>query len=222
MSVNTWKHLRTWRYVIAIAHKKGGSGKTTVACNLAAELSKEFKTTIIDADSQQHLTKFNNRRETPINLVECKSADELVKFLKSDDGLVVIDLGGYDSDLSRAILTYADLVITPMSNTANDQEGLAEFLPIMKQVKDIRSDIESYILINRVHFADKGTLKFLKGFCEKSDIFNVFNTVIPSRKQHEQILATGKSVVESEPFSKASLEIQELVKEIKEKVGSNG
>ena len=49
--------------VIAITHQKGGVGKTTIATNLAVELSKKYKVKVIDLDLQKSMTYFNNIRQ---------------------------------------------------------------------------------------------------------------------------------------------------------------
>ena len=102
-------------YVIVIGHQKGGTGKSSISFNISVELAKQFPTTIVDLDSLNHSSKFNSRRDEPMKSVEIKTSDDLKKFLQGDDGLTVIDLGGYDSDLSRTALLLADMVITPMN-----------------------------------------------------------------------------------------------------------
>ena len=200
-------------YVIAIGHQKGGTGKSSVGMNIAVELSKLYDTTLIDLDSLAHATKFNSRREVPLKMVSVKSEGELEKFLRADEGLTIVDLGGYDSDLSRAVLLLADMVITPMNDSDNEQDGLFEFEKIIKKTLEVRGDIKPFILVNRVHHADKSTLRELKGYAEGS-VYEVFDTVIRDNKIHKRMLGTGKNVCELEYFSKASKEILALVQEI--------
>ncbi len=203
-------------YVIVIAHRKGGTGKSTTACNLLAELSKKFPTTLIDADTQQHLSKFNAKRDKPVASVRVTNVKELREFLQNDKGLTIIDLGGYDSDFSRGVLAYADMVITPLNDSSFEQDGLMDFTRVLKQIvaKSGREDIKPFILTNRVHYNDKSTQKAYKKFAEGTKLYQVFDTIIADRKVYKGILASGKSVVEIEPKSKASLEMQSLVQEI--------
>ncbi len=64
---------------IALALQKGGCGKTTCAVSLAAELSKKFKTVIIDADPQ------GNATGSLINTVSYELADYLMGKCSLDD-----------------------------------------------------------------------------------------------------------------------------------------
>ncbi|WP_324171101.1 ParA family protein [Sulfurimonas sp.] len=210
------KLLNKLPFVIVFAHQKGGSGKSTICMNVSTELSKQFTTTFIDFDKLQQMTKYNNNREEPINSVVIKDERKLEQFLRNDKGLTVIDLGGYDSDLSRVVLLLADMIIIPMSDSDNDIDGFREFSHLIEKTFKIRTDSKAFILVNRVHHADKSTHRGLTKYVENT-IFNVFDTVVRDNKLHTRLLSTGKNVVEKQFFSKPSKEIQSLVQEIIEK-----
>ena len=203
-------------YVMVFAHQKGGSGKSTTCMNVATEMSKSYDTTLIDFDSLRQTTKFNNNRENPIKQQVISNERELEEFLKKDKGLTIIDLGGYDSDLSRASLILADMIIIPMSDSDNDIDGFGEFMQIIQKIQEVRSDVKTFVLVNRVHHADKSTHRDLKEFASGSS-FEVFDTVVRENKLHKRMIFSGQNVVEKQQFSKPAQEIQALVKEIIQK-----
>jgi len=205
-------------YVIVFAHKKGGVGKTSTACNVAVEFHKRnYPLSVIDLDSQKQTTKFNNKRKDPFHIEDINNADQLVKFLKADKGLTIIDLGGYDSDLSRTTLLLADMVIIPLSDSDNELDGLLEFKKIMVDIQARQSGIDCNVLVTRVHHADNSTHKALKGFVESIDGFNIFDTVLRTRKEYKRMLGTGKSVTEQTKGS-GSIELLKLIDEIEVKI----
>lgn len=191
-------------------------GKTSTVCNIATELHKSYKINVIDFDSQKQFEKFNNKRENRLNIKNIKDSKEFISYIKKDKNLTIIDLGGYDSDLSRYVLLFADLVIVPLSDSDNDLDGLIEFKKIMQEIQEIQeTKIKVNVLVNRVHHADKSTHKELKAFIEEIEDFNIFNTIIRNRKEYKRILSSGKSVAEQTRGSGA-IEIKKLIKEIEE------
>ena len=109
--------------IITIAHQKGGVGKSTIALNLAVELSKKYNLKVIDLDYQKSITIFNETRKEkklkPLNIIHIENQKELIDVLKNSNELILIDSGGFDSDLNRIAIIGADLVITPVSNNLN-------------------------------------------------------------------------------------------------------
>src|SRR3954467_9216473 len=103
--------------IIVVGGIKGGSGKTTIATNLAVIRSAENRNLLlIDADDQETATDFtilrNERNESGAGYTSIKLAGPAVRTQtqrladKYDD--IIIDTGGRDTTSQRAALTIAD------------------------------------------------------------------------------------------------------------------
>jgi len=205
--------------VITIAHQKGGVGKSTIALNLAVELGKKYPLSVIDLDYQKSISIFNeNRKETglnPLNIISVESQKELMNIIDNADGIILIDSGGFDSDLNRIAILGADIIITPLSNNLIEIYGLEAFKKILIDLKRIRSDIKSNILLNNVNPQITKSIEELKEYIKSnSQFFNMFETILRRRVDFAKSFETGKSVVEIDGSSKASKELDNLIREI--------
>ncbi len=93
--------------IIAIANQKGGVGKTTSAINLAASLAAlEYKTLLIDADSQSNATSGIGIDPEKANrgVYDCMINGELVKDLAIKTSIDYLDLLPSNIDLVGAEL----------------------------------------------------------------------------------------------------------------------
>ena len=113
--------------IVAVAHNKGGVGKTTTVVQLAGELKPEI---IIDLDAHQGIAIINGRRPVEQRWDVRAGLDKaaLIKLLKAaGDHLVLIDCGGFDSELVRIAIAAADLIIAPSNDEITEQIGLVRF-----------------------------------------------------------------------------------------------
>jgi chromosome partitioning protein len=205
--------------IITIAHQKGGVGKSTVAINLAVELNKKYNLKVIDLDYQKSITIFNETRKEkglePLDIIHIDTQKELIDFLKKNKDLVLIDNGGFDSDLNRISIVAADLIITPVSNDLIEIYGLESFKKILKELKEINTKIKSYVLLNKIDPKATKAIKDLKEYIKTNDeYFNLFDTVFRRRADFTKSFEKGKSVIEIDKKSKASKELQELIHNI--------
>lgn len=206
--------------VITVAHQKGGVGKSTIASNLAAEYFKEYgdKLTVIDLDTQRSLTYFNNIRRfndiAELPIVQVQSADELKALIVANTGLILIDAGGFDSDVNRVAMLYADRIITPVSDSSFELGGLMMFRGILRELREARPDLIATVLLNRVHqFAGK-SLEEIFDFARSNVEFDIFETILRDRGEYKRATENGKSVVELAVDGKAAQEINNLIKEM--------
>ncbi len=208
--------------IIAISHQKGGVGKSTIAWNLAIGLQKKHGAELIDLDMQQTLFFTNEIRKQdktlkPLIVKHFDNIDDLRLYIEgdSDERLSIIDLGGFDSDMSRVVIASADLVITPVSDRAFELFGIRNFERILRSISDIVEEkVKVCVLLNNLN-PRKSNLDDLKSFINQSEHFNLLDTVLRTRADFNRSVAEGKSVIEYDKDGKASKEVKSLLKEIK-------
>src|SRR5438477_417175 len=115
--------------IIVSGGTKGGSGKTTLATNLAVMRSRDgFDVLLIDADDQESATDFTMVRNeripegagyTSIKLTGAAVRTETLRLRKKYDD-IIIDVGGRDTANQRAALSVADILLVPFKPRSLD------------------------------------------------------------------------------------------------------
>ncbi|SGZ07752.1 Putative uncharacterized protein [Moritella viscosa] len=206
--------------IIAIAHNKGGVGKTTLSLNIAAILKPDI---IIDQDTHQSLVILNQLRDgTPLPVVTCNSRNKLIELLKksNDNRHILIDCGGFDSDVNRLAVAAADMVIVPANDDTTELIGLRHFNQVLAEISAEMDDkIIAHVLFNRVH-PNRKRFDDVEVFLDNAEHMTRLDTIIARRKQYPDAVAQGLGVTEykATKHSAAAREIEQLVKEIKLKV----
>lgn len=146
--------------VIVVANEKGGSGKSTVAINVAVALLKRGqRVAAIDLDTrQQTFTHYiENRRAWAARIgrdLESPAQVRLDETIADNDtaaqalagsldalaqayDIVVIDTPGHDGSLMRLAHAMADILITPVNDSFVDLDVLGSFDPDTLTVSDV-------------------------------------------------------------------------------------
>ncbi len=203
-------------FVIVFAHQKGGVGKSTLASNISVELAKIYDLTVIDLDMQKSLTYFNNIRSKSglqnLDILSINSAEELRKTINQNKKVLLIDVGGFDSDLNRVAILGADLLITPVSDAGIDLVGLLAFRNILREIQKHRPDLVASILLNKIHTQTNSSLKGINEFINSNSEFKQMNAIIRYRVDYKKAFDKGQSVMEIK--NKATDEMKLLVEEI--------
>lgn len=219
--------------IITLAHQKGGTGKSTLAWNLAVEMRKKYKAygykkfIFVDLDNQESVTMTNRLRmqygQEPLEIVRFTDDERarLEEFINSieDDTLVIIDSGGYDADLNRLAIIASDFVITPVSSDYMEIFGLQKFKTILEELSIIKQEtVIVNVVLNKID-------PKLKDFTDIVDFINdiknfkLLDTVLRFRSDYKHSIGYGFSVKELDKNSKSSAEITTLIYEIEKRVG---
>jgi chromosome partitioning protein len=203
-------------FIIVLAHQKGGVGKSTIASNLAVELSKRCKLSILDLDMQKSLTYFNSLRKKnglkEFNIMHADGITEVKNAINNNKDVLLIDVGGFDSDVNRIAILGADLIITPVSDSGIELVGLLSFRAILREIRKHRPDLKASILLNRVNVRAGSSLDEIFDFISNNQEFDKLSTILRDRADYKRAFDSGKSVIEYN--GKAIEEMENLIKEI--------
>jgi chromosome partitioning protein len=200
-------------YTIAIVGQKGGTGKTTLAENLAVAATKAHRTVaVIDLDTQITATNWADRRkaETPA-VVSCQVAR--LRFVLSEarkNGVEVVFLDGHGKNAEATLeaAKAADLVIIPIQPIINDIETLPAFRDLLR----VAGDKPAVVIVNNAPI--QGSRHSHAQEAAEQAGFMVCPVVLFRRAAVYDSPLPGLAVQEYEPDGKAAQEIAQLYKYI--------
>lgn len=198
---------------------KGGSGKTTVATNLAVALALAGRDVLlVDADDQETATDFsawrNERTEgrtgyTSVQLTGQAARQELQRLAgKFED--VVIDTGGRDTTSQRAALTVADVYLVPFNPRSFDVWTLEKVARMLQEIRTVNPELRAYAFINRADPRGSDNADAAEALRD-TDALEFLDAPLGNRKAFSNAAAQGLSVLELNPQDpKASAEMAAL------------
>ena len=143
--------------IIVCGGIKGGTGKTTIASNLAALRARTHDVLLVDADEQESATIFTSiRKSERPDLPQFTSVilrDEQVRReldrLSSKYEDVIIDTGGRDTRSQRAGLSIADMLLLPFNPRSLDIWTIENVEVLLKDIWSIHPSLRAVSLLNR-------------------------------------------------------------------------
>ena len=196
---------------IAIVSQKGGSGKTTLAVNLAAAAEAVGQITlIIDTDPQATASQWgswrNDRAPEVIDSAPPRIQHKVEQAIAQGATFIVVDTPPHaDSAASRAV-EVADLVLIPCRPSAFDLAA-------------IRTTVKLIRLFDKPAFVvfTAGPPNAPKIYQDAADLVRGFGIeacphLLPDRAAYRHASAAGASVLEFEQDGKAAAEVAALHK----------
>ncbi|GAB4179642.1 MAG: ParA family protein [Thalassobaculales bacterium] len=127
-------------FVIAVANVKGGTGKTTVATNLAAHAALAgHRTVLADLDRQRSALAWLARRPASAAAIRGIDLTHGIEDLPRKAARVIIDgLAAMPGDMVGEVVDIADLIVIPVLPSAFDEDGTSRFVAQLAKERKIR------------------------------------------------------------------------------------
>ncbi|MCP3868636.1 MAG: AAA family ATPase [Gammaproteobacteria bacterium] len=207
--------------ILLLGGEKGGTGKSTVATNLAVWLAKQGKDVIlVDTDRQRTSSHFVERRNAVMGLPTVHSTEkygnvfDTVKDLSGRYEEVIVDAGGRDSEELRTALVAAHVLYVPLKASQPDLETSVHMNELVKLARGLNHALKSRLVIsmgptNPAVHEDQDASELLSELPE----FDISGVVIRERKVYRDAMVEGRGVIEMNN-EKAIGEVEALAKEI--------
>ena len=195
---------------VAFLSQKGGAGKTTLACAMAAagELAG-LASVLIDLDPQASASKWSDLREAETPVVTSAQAARLAPVLDAarDAGarLAVIDTAPHAADTALQAARAADRVLIPCRASAADLSAIGATVDLARLAETPASAVLNAAPV-RNPLTDQARAAIAQYGIETAP------AVIHQRIDHVHAFTAGLTAGELAPRSKAAAELNALFK----------
>ncbi|WP_426957753.1 ParA family partition ATPase [Muricoccus radiodurans] len=201
-------------FVVAVAQRKGGAGKSTVAANLAVALAASgARAALLDTDPQGTLTRWHGLRpETALPLsFESPSGwrvPQSVDRLRKEADFIILDTPPHADTDSRIAMRAANLVLIPLQPSVADlwaMEGTLEVAAAERR--------PVALMLNRVPAQGRAAEQVAATLKERG--LPMLPSPFGNRTAFAAAFAEGLGAVESAPRGQAAAEAHALAEAIR-------
>lgn len=191
--------------IISFISRKGGTGKTTNAINLASMLhSLGHKVMLVETDTnytlntlrKMELFKTGANDKNMFQIIASEDhvvAEEINNYIQAKVDYVILDTAGKTTDVYiKTICMHSDLVIVPTSLSQNDLLVTYQTVEDLKPAKELNKKLQIAVLPNRIHGSTKSkTISasleeldavLLKNFVPAKNMYTQFSTIMPEKE----------------------------------------
>ena len=204
--------------VIAVINQKGGSGKTTLALNLAAGLGRRARTAVADADPQRSISQWismgENESALPISTQIGVNPDAEIARLKQNHRYVVVDCPpSVQGAVIEAVLASADLVLIPVLPSPLDLWASVEMAVLVKQAQQKDRALQAYLVLNQVETRNSLSRSMQQAVAELD--VPLLQACLERRAAYRSAAVEGKSVYDlGNRGTQAVKDIEAIIEEI--------
>jgi chromosome partitioning protein len=205
--------------IVSVLNQKGGSGKTTIAIHASAVLARDgARVLLIDADPQGSALDWSALRQNSpafpvIGLPKPVLHREMAALAEGYDH-VVIDGPPQVADVTRSAILAADLVLIPVQPSPLDVWGARAVVGLLEEASVMKASLKTAFAISRkiVNTA------IGRDVTDALAVYRlpVLTAALAQRVSFAEALASGQTVLETDPNGAASAEVVALTREIME------
>lgn len=137
---------------IAVLNQKGGSGKTTIATNLACAFREAgLDVAIIDADPQGTASEWASRSEDtpPVYGANEPTIHEDLPALSDAFDIAIVDGAPALEDMASSAIKASDLVLIPVQPSGADIWSAGDILDLVKARQSLTGRPEAALVVSR-------------------------------------------------------------------------
>lgn len=212
-------------FVVSVGGGKGGTGKTTIAANLAVEgVRRGRKVLVVDADAgQESLATWGEvaiEREVTARPQLVRMGDNLrhdLARVAAGFDLVIIDCPGVragkdgSARVATAAFAVADYVLLPVAPGPTDVWAIHTSVEAVEEVRTLRPTLAAGIVLNKL--GKNGASRTLRRAVGELAV-PVIRTELRLLETVSNAIAAGEGVTTFKPKSEASKEFSQLYREV--------
>ena len=204
--------------IIACLNEKGGTGKSTLATNIATALHRSGKKVVLlDADPQGTARDWRAASPESADLPPVLAADRPPILTSSLLGLsadyAIIDAPAKAESMSAAIVKIANVALLVIQPSGADVWASGAAVKLIQAKHEIGGQINAAFLVNRASGATKLSKLIKDGNWNEYDGIDQLDAVVSDRAVFARAMTDGVSVYDMND-SKAKFEIDMIIEEL--------
>jgi chromosome partitioning protein len=196
--------------IVALASRKGGSGKTTIAAHLGVQVGRagEGPAVLIDTDPQGSLGEWwRERKDNTPALATVKLEDlaaNITELRSYGTAVVIIDTPPAIASSIERVIAISDLVLIPARPSPHDLRSVARTVELAR-----RAGKPFLFMINGAAPRANITAEAVASLSEHGRVVPV---ILYQRTEYASSMIDGRTVMETSPSGRSTREIEELWK----------
>ena len=124
-------------------------------------------------------------------MIQPQDTTELLEIFENHKGYLIVDVGGFDSDINRIAMSKANKILVPISESVTEIIGFKTFESILDEIDATSINM----VLNNIHPLQKDFTD-VENAVQNNNI-KLLKTIIRQRKTYKSVLSVGNSVFES-------------------------